>query len=1437
MSVSSNNDYIPWQYNWKRPRITPTKSSINHSKELHDKIPINTSSARLTSEEASILLLNCSTSEDEENERIRMKWEDLESESEDENGDSKLEPKNEICDEYIVTVTTFASKSFIKLLQAHSAPSEKVIVPGDTILLEVIRDSHRLSDIDDLTQELDENEVDVIMSKILYWPSSALVDPTLSNPEEHEFRVNFEDERKTNGPLKIWESVQDVLKLPKSVANMSEEEKESFYQRQAEKKFKSAKAKIGVTNVLLCRQASSTQLRHLEIDEIMDVLDRLSLNLGLEIDHDLLATKIETNAPPETFVDVSQDLILTCLSNDGKVQIFSVLDLLIAEKSENDHRDELGGSDKKLQSEEDFINSFETLILGHSLKKSLEKTFLPLSRPKYTLELSVVKIKGRIVDDEEKEVEEMQMEDNKTFDHRMKKIKEFGVDMKEFRPHLDFSLLDSNIESSTVHDRTFNNIPSICTFAHGFIVVGGSGIRKRRTQVQKQVGEDTKKVWKNISLGGGFISLISTYHCTETKTIFLPFSPRMIYPVRWNSMDLIIVLGKNANECMTIRSDASSYVNSLSQSKLDDEKELRNRNFDFVRKFVPLKICFDDLDDQNSFPVSIGSMSSTSPSILMCTLDHDEVLFRRFEFNSFSSLPNSSSIIGNNRDSNTNPRVIGKYCISSRSLKSQFMSLNLSSYYENPSPDILDDFTLKLNYDSLRCLSGNGWMLVTCQMNQQMHLFCSSLYGATDDDGAYYEGIGVLNNENYAITDKIQNFDFVIPIRPSPQRQTVDQGTSCQSSEQIVVCSGRLDPFNTFTVSMRRKAIYYSHTTRYKDVIAWLFDKKDFITATVIALKLLGDFETIYDLEGVFSVKNGQGWLDGITEQSLQQDDHVYNSRRSRTSESLSTAVSYRESARRRTQVHLSNLAVKSMINGGSSLAHALEKFLGRNEHYDSVISCSLLVNEITKTIENFRTIDLSHLATYSYDPMESENHALWPIQCLLRIAVSRDCMQSALGLLNDSIPEELRHRCETEDENSPRSSLMLSKSIISMILASSDIAGSVLMDLHEKETGLRFWESLDEPTKLSLSILHVQGRYPFLREKDVRDWAVKILHSVTDMGERDNKNEEDLKSVPTEWLREICTGVLSNAGCDLSQTILFTPALLVDGICVSEKTNTFVYQQLKEEEEDLYDYLTAAPGCGGIDFDLIIPSFLILEDRNAHWISNEKVPTQAILNIVCDLAGRHSTEEPKFPFDSKSVMKQCVRMNNAQSGANLIGGQDGLLLKCAYILSTEFSLSMKDAEMILRRPFEKKPPDGNETFMSSFELTDTHKTLIFELEKYCLRAKKFGDFYKDETCGFINPVFAGRLCLRTWLELGKKYPSSLSWLQCWLADRLNIGGDVPANRLPSAAIVRSLLWNSSKEDESEALAVSFGFDLNFLVQLTKNPLGLLESVEPNIYQ
>ena len=94
---------------------------------------------------------------------------------------------------------------------------------------------------------------------------------------------------------------------------------------------------------------------------------------------------------------------------------------------------------------------------------------------------------------------------------------------------------------------------------------------------------------------------------------------------------------------------------------------------------------------------------------------------------------------------------------------------------------------------------------------------------------------------------------------------------------------------------------------------------------------------------------------------------------------------------------------------------------------------------------------------------------------------------------------------------------------------------------------------------------------------------------------------------VPSEWLREMCTGVLSNAGCDLSQTILFTPALSIEGVQSVGTDDDNMFKHLQEEEEDLYDYLTAAPGCGGIDFDIIIPAFLTLEDRRVHWLGNEK--------------------------------------------------------------------------------------------------------------------------------------------------------------------------------------------------------------------------------------
>ena len=282
------------------------------------------------------------------------------------------------------------------------------------------------------------------------------------------------------------------------------------------------------------------------------------------------------------------------------------------------------------------------------------------------------------------------------------------------------------------------------------------------------------------------------------------------------------------------------------------------------------------------------------------------------------------------------------------------------------------------------------------------------------------------------------------------------------------------------------------------------------------------------------------------------------------------------------------------------------------------------------------------------------------------------------------------------------------------------------------------------------------------------------------------------------------------------------------------------MFQERQEVDEDLHDYLTAAPGSGGIDFALIIPSFLILEMRKINWLGNDKISTQMILNVICDLASEEST----FLFDSVPVMKQCVIMENALAAANLIGGEKGLVLQCAFYVAKQGNLNMKDAELILRQEANVTDyshlEDDRSHEDATFILTDGHKALLWLLEQHALRVRKYGDFYSSKR-GHINPVFAARICFRSWLYLMNSHPGSGQWLERWLEKRLELNIDNAAplsKRLPHAAVIRALLWteDSSQVDGPElennpTLALLLGFSMPFLVKLAKVPCGLLECV------
>ena len=207
------------------------------------------------------------------------------------------------------------------------------------------------------------------------------------------------------------------------------------------------------------------------------------------------------------------------------------------------------------------------------------------------------------------------------------------------------------------------------------------------------------------------------------------------------------------------------------------------------------------------------------------------------------------------------------------------------------------------------------------------------------------------------------------------------------------------------------------------------------------------------------------------------------------------------------------------------------------------------------------------------------------------------------------------------------RPPIKLTRSIVSAILFASEDSSRILIDLvdpfpppHDDNRGgiggsmateaktwptgrgRSFWWSLRYNTRLALSLFCVNGQYPLLRERVVREWALERLQVDIDGfhdgdaegggrlgggvngyaidGEREggdsgvmdvdmdtmrnyarggrtaydrgtervedtrivrtashDDSDEDggVEVLPTEWLREICVGALTNAGCDVA--------------------------------------------------------------------------------------------------------------------------------------------------------------------------------------------------------------------------------------------------------------------------------------------------------------
>jgi hypothetical protein len=1407
---------VPWQYHWKRLSLAHIQSNLDQvdCNLLADKVPIQTVSARLNEEEIKSIIApalppldyqeqhHVHPQEEDSYHEKHMPWEDLESSVEDEHEDGI---ERDIQEGYVVSITLFVSKSFLQDVQDCNLNPNDIIAPADTILIEVIKDMYWKKDSSDDVSigEMDgtnnrNDSVEVVKSRVLYWPKA------LTN------NMHYGQTKRKYSNMNPIQSIQHMIhNMTSMIERRNENRKQEYNHRRRKIKGRKLQQLDGVTGITLVRTQPTKydKIGAVDVDEIVDLLTQLNLGIDTQVDAETLATILQQDGRLQYNVKTGEDgdLLLSCICNDGNIQLFSVLDLLDEwnqnlnnEKQIKSVLDVISGNDKE---NEAFSSRFESFIIGNDLVSSLQKSVLPLSKPIATIPLTVSFIK-----DERLSQQESKVLRNKSKESHLERLKDISSIYDDHQPNLDLSTIDSTLEPSTLCDKTMNNVMNLTCAAFGYIAVAGKGSRRIRRYDHLDRSLKTKNRSELHAVPGGFVTLISTTYHSESRTIFLPFEPLLIGPIYWKNVQFLIVCGKSTHECIGIRLDSSSYV---SFQRKSDEEQMKTgiRRFrkqqeqHYIRKFVPIHINLHDGTDipfNRFIPLGISNAFCDPPSIIICSSSDEKLQIRNITFDSY-----------NTQKPITFPQTQGT--ISTRWDHRNFVEIDLYKQFESDVCQI--DFTNQIMSNNVWCMSGQGWSLICFHIKSEYKLFSVVWDGSSEKCGAFYIELVNMNRSNENQLRILPNAKLHGLLEQCPLSYVVPD---------FQVCVGFIrddNPYFNMQLSLRSNVCRSVVSSSFEEIIEWLCSRDDYHTAACIALSLLDDKEGMFDVHGDNSnacelgESPFEGILDGITVPTRNTD----------------------------TFMKLSNITISCLVNGGPVMTHTLDNFLGRNKYYDASVACQILVDCTVNTIADLSASDMSHLAPYSYNPLASQGHALWPIQCLLRVAVSKNCMETALEMLNKNIPDILRHRClklsADTDTNSYRSCLSLSKSIIGMILAASNDSASYLMQIVEEGTSKCFWDSLDDETRTSLSLLSVQGKYPLLREVEVREWVLDSLHKATGLLER-SYHQAINEFPPSEFLRGICSGVTCNSGCDFSKSIFITTELTQDDF----------HDSTQEKEDDLFEYIsTNSLGSGGMDYDLLIPSLLLLKKRETYWFTNQIIPLQSILNVVCDLAGRPSVGEERFTTNLSALMKQCVLMENPLAAANLIGGLNGMILKCVNTLVVEAGITILEAENYL---LGSEPNDENqlalngltENRVDDFNLTEGHKLLLSLFEKHVLAVRKFGEFAQKNTRGHVNPVIAARMCFKSWFYLARKFPESGPWIEKWLSERLNLDIETKTSklRLPSAALIRALLWDEVSIDIKEEahpsqMGLSLGFSKSFLISLARSSCGLLESVPPSV--
>lgn len=1034
-----------------------------------------------------------------------------------------------------------------------------------------------------------------------------------------------------------------------------------------------------------------------------------------------------------------------------------------------------------------------------------------------------------------------------------------------------------------------------------------SKITRKEGQINVDVNEDKLTATNNtndsstiqdLNKGGGFVSFISLYHFTETRVVFLPFVPDHISPFRWSGAYFVLVTGRIGLEfrAAAIRLDSSVHFAQMfdSSAHLSNEVKIKPSNFNsgmlaFIRRFQVVPI---ETGDAKNVINMLGCDSMTSrPAIVFLSKDNEprqltvhHRLLSEIQYYAQDDIPTSFwDYIGKGsrnhlpviqvRDCPGHSTVLPTFasqlpsgspmkvychagrgwCLIGLEIALVFVCFEGSSAKRNAFVTLLSDDVLGnhvvSSFSQVAPLDPFG-ILPGIKMPLQRELFgeilSESLPSMFPDEHNTQNSsdtlVETISEELLLAVESISNINLREPVtirsplRPSRKRSVdlthqeryerllchcrpwtylTNQSMSTDAFDmQIPYVSVQFSANNQsqMLLSLRKAMVNNEDAAPCSQILSWLTLREEYFMASSIALNMLQETESLVNLwtrcKKIYDdVTILDGLMDGIA--PIQND--------------------------RGTRTRVADMAIACLLRGGFTMASTLELFLRRNLDYDPVQASLMLAAIATCTLSDEDDLVMGAMGSgYEIDDAHNDN-IMWPVRCLLRVGVHRECLMSSLLLLNSSVPDELRRHRRGGYVGTSVASLDKCKRLVSLIVESSPDAAGLLLDLMDENHRSRFWTSLHHDTQLELSLIPISDKVPLLREPEVRSWATMQLQGCIE-SEKSITSSSSFDMLPSYWLTEMALACLKNAGCNIAKI------LDIDD-CDEDKLSEDTLYIFEAKEKSLQASLAAASSSGGLDYDLLIPSLLMLQYRNVQWHPDAKVSTRSILNASCHIAGRPELEEPLFVMTSSTMLRHCTVLGDVRAGAKLIGGKNGFILECCYVLIEVLGMTIEDAEdFLLREPMSADKLGFQILDKQQFVLQPWHCRILLLLDEHVLRIRTYGEFETRNIRGRIDPVLAASICLRTWWAITRQHlETSTQWLIQWLKKKLSMDDELDdskkklsPHRLACAALIRALIWPGSKYDTNPILmAQRLEMDATFLIQLSQPCCGLMESL-PN---